>query len=143
MTGSDGRAHEPLSDEQALEILFAYYRAQFPRRCSCGKSYTSLEQWVAETTPVGEPVSYDTGVETGDQPPFSVFGFVNCPCGSTLGMGTQNLGIADHNRLVAWATMRMRATGLTQTQFFIDLRRKLRRRAIERGASGEPRGRRA
>ena len=98
---------------------------------------------MAETTPVGDPISYELAEDGSDRPRFGVFGFANCTCGSTLGIGSQNVEIATHDRIVAWATARMRATGLTPRQFLTDLRNKLRTHVstgATRGKAGGPRG---
>jgi len=116
-----------MTEEQVVRTIVDHLTTCFPKACSCcKKSYTSLTQWISETTHVGTPVSYDA--ERDDWQPETPLGtitMVNCECGSTLSIGTEGLAKVTLWSLMLWAKQQTAKRGITVRALLADLRGKV------------------
>lgn len=122
-----------LTDEKVLEIVKGHVERQFPKSCSCcGRSFSSLAEYLLETTHKGDPVALDA--EMDDWEPKDDAGTLslsNCSCGTTLAIGSQGLGLWTTWRLLYWGRVRSREQGITISRLMADLREKIDARVLQ------------
>jgi hypothetical protein len=121
-----------LSDEEVTEIVIECIDRQFPKACPCcGRRYSSLVEYLRQTKPLGRPISHDADI--GDWRPWSPLGtqaYANCPCGSTLAIGTEGMGLSTMWKLLQWARVQSRKRGLTTSELLDSLRAEIDKRVL-------------
>lgn len=123
--------------DEVIRIIRTHCESQFPRRCSrCGRCYDSYAQYLRETTPVGAPVSFDA--EASDwrpEEPLGGFALSNCPCGTTLALGTAGMATRDLWRLMGWLRFATLRSNRTPPDVLLELRMRIREEVLESSGS--------
>jgi len=116
-----------MDEAKAIRATRAHLEQQFPKVCrSCGRTFTSLYDYLENTRNVGQPVSYDA--ERGNWRPFSPAGtlsFANCRCGTTLALGSEGMPLLTLWRLMAWGRAEVQRRNISIGEFLEGLRAKL------------------
>ncbi len=118
---------------RAVEIVRRHLKEQyFPLRCSCcGKEYATLCDYIAETTPIGRPVSYDLDIGTirlGQM--LGVMAMANCSCGSTLALSSKGLSKVVQLQLLGWALFEARRRSIPISDLLQIIREEIRMREL-------------
>jgi hypothetical protein len=124
-----------MTDAEIVGALVAHLEGLFPRTCSCGRRYASLGEYVRETEPHGDAISYDA--VDGDWAPTRPLGalaLANCRCGTTLALTTNGMPLATVHRVLAWIKAEMARRGVTSEVVTGDLREEIRKRALAQSA---------
>ncbi len=125
-----------LSEEEVIETMIAYLAEQFPKDCTCcGRHFTSLADYLRNTTHVGTPVSYDA--DEGDWKPtnpMGTFSMANCACGSTLVIGSERMKVTTMWRLLLWARVETRKRGVETAELLAVLRETIDARVLDRSS---------
>ena len=116
-----------MKEKDVIDITRKFISKKFPKRCSsCGKVYTSLSDYLRNTTHMGKPISYDADV--GDwQPiePIGTFSLANCSCGSTLSIDSKGMNLITMWRLMHWARKETKKRNIEIRDLLDDLRNKI------------------
>jgi hypothetical protein len=93
-----------VTEDDVVRIVRAYIEGLFPKVCSrCGRRFGSLRDYLQQTTHLGSPIFHD---EIGGQPlaePLGPISLANCPCGTTLIVGSEGISREQMAELLTWA----------------------------------------
>lgn len=121
-----------MNKEEILDFLYEYYCSRFPKTCSaCGHRYETLTEYIQRTRPTGRAVSYDA--ETGNwglKRPIGSVLMVNCPCGTTLSLTTDDMPMDRRKRVLKWVHEVTESTGAATSDVLGTLRAEIRDRAL-------------
>jgi hypothetical protein len=113
-----------LNDEKVAAIIREHLEKKFPKNCSCcGRVYSTMEEYLRETTYVGEPVSMNASLGAG-QPKARIgtLGFGNCPCGTTISVSSGGIAPAVMQEMASWAEVESTRRGITAGQLLTEIR---------------------
>lgn len=123
-----------LKTSQFIDHIIARCCEEFPRPCStCGRVFESFSDFILKTTPIGEPVSYDTMedlIKDGGHPVGSL-SYVNCSCGTTLSIQCGDASSEQYLALVASIDGDARHNGLSVDAVLEILRQEIRTRVSQ------------
>ncbi len=122
-----------LTERDVVRIIIDHISRQFPRACpSCRRRFESLQEYILVTTHVGAPISLDA--EIGDWEPTEPLGalaLANCPCGSTLAIGSKGMSLKTMWKLMRWLRTETKRRGLTPSELLSHLRREIEQQALD------------
>jgi len=93
-----------MTEDDVVLIVRSYIEGLFPKVCSkCGRRFDSLHEYLTATTHLSKPVLYDD--ISGEIPaePIGPMSLANCPCGTTLAIGSKGIPPAQLVELLSWA----------------------------------------
>ena len=121
-----------MQEKDVIEILCDFISTKFPKECkSCGRRFNSLAEYLRNTTHTGKPISYD--VEDGNwkpQKPVGTISFANCPCGTTLAIGSEGMSIFTLWKLMNWARKETKNRNIELSDLLEDLRTKIDKKVL-------------
>lgn len=113
-----------MDESEIIKLIRVYVDGLFPKVCgNCGRQFATLKDFVLSTEHAGSTVSYDA--EAGDWSPAEprgIIGFVNCPCGSTLAIGSSGMPPEQMRLLLDWVRIEMPKRGMTSQELLTYLR---------------------
>ena len=122
-----------MNENEVIDIMRHYIESQFPKVCPCcGKTFTSLKDYLQNTEHVGDPVSVDA--EMGNWSPLKPIGtyaLANCSCGTTLAITSRNMKILTFLKLMNWAWKETRKRNIHVGELLADLRNKIDKRVLQ------------
>jgi hypothetical protein len=120
------------TQEEVTQIVIDCIDAQFPKDCpNCGRRFSSLAEYLRQTTHTGLPISQDAEQDNWmPTRPLGTHSLANCPCGSTLAIGTRKMSLATMWRLLKWAKIEARKRKLTTSELLESLRIEIDKRAL-------------
>ena len=94
-----------MNEHEVVAVVRAHIESKFPKLCSkCGRTFASLKEYLQSTTHVGNPISYDADLKKWRPcKPVGTLSFANCPCGTTLAISSDGMGLIVMWRLLRWA----------------------------------------
>ena len=94
-----------MNEHDVVAVVRAHIETKFPKVCTkCGRTFASLKEYLQGTTHVGNPVSYDADMKNWNPfKPVGTLSFANCPCGTTLAVCSDGMGVIVMCRLLRWA----------------------------------------
>ena len=121
-----------MSEDEVVQIVRQHIESKFPLTCSkCGHTFSSLKDYLTQTTHVGHPVSYDAEIEDWrPRNPLGTISFANCRCGTTLSISSQGMGLLTIWRLMRWARTESHSRGVSMGELLNDLRKKIDRQVL-------------
>ena len=122
-----------MTEDDAAQLLCEYLETLFPKACpTCQRMFRTLREYIENTQRVGPPVSYDADADNWDagEPPLGTVALVNCPCGSTMALSTDDMPLQRHRELLQWAKEELNRSGLSPSELVDHLRDKIRERAL-------------
>jgi hypothetical protein len=93
-----------MTEDDVVLIVRSYIEGLFPKVCTrCGRRFDSLREYLIATTHLSTPVLYDD--ISGEIPvePIGPMSLANCPCGTTLAIGSRGIPPAQLVELLSWA----------------------------------------
>jgi hypothetical protein len=93
-----------MTEDDVVLIVRSYIEGLFPKVCSrCGRRFDSLHEYLIATTHLSTPVLYDD--ISGEIPagPIGPMSLANCPCGTTLAIGSKGIPPGQLVELLSWA----------------------------------------
>lgn len=122
-----------MNEDQVAVIIKQYVETLFPKSCpNCQRVYNTLREYLLVTTPVGQPISYDA--ELGNRNPEKLIGTItsaNCPCGSTLSIGTEHMELSQRLALLDWIYQETEAQGISAPDLLDRVRTKASQLVLE------------
>lgn len=118
--------------EEILDLLYEYYCSQFPKRCGpCGRRYETLTEYIQTTRAIGNVISHDADAGNWElKRPVGSVAMVNCPCGSTLSLSTDDMPIDQRERVLKWVHEETECSGAAHSDVLDALRAEVRKRAL-------------
>ncbi len=127
-----------MTDAEVLETVRKHFESLFPKTCpSCGRRFATLREYIRTTRRLGPAMSCDA--ELGDwdtTAPIGTQALANCPCGSTLALGTEGMPVAQRLALLHWMRVETRRRGVSSSELLESLRDEIRRQVL--GAEENP-----
>jgi hypothetical protein len=122
-----------LTDDQVLEIVKRHLEKQFPKTCACcGRLFPTLAEYVLVVRHKGDPMCLDASEDEWEpRDDEGTLSLANCPCGTTLAIGSSGIGILTTWRLLRWSRARSRQKGITVSQLLAELRARIDARVLE------------
>jgi len=121
-----------VTEAAAIEMMIEHLKGLFPKTCpNCQRVYATLREFYSDTTPVGNPISYD--LEAGDTKPQQPRGAVavsNCSCGTPMALRSDGMPLFRLWSLLLWAKTETKRRNVTETQLLADLRVKVRKKVV-------------
>jgi hypothetical protein len=121
-----------VSEADAIEMMIEHLKGLFPKACpNCKRVYASLRDFYQNTTPVGNPISYD--LEAGDTKPQNPRGAVaisDCSCGTPMALRSDGMPLFRLWSLLLWAKTETKRRQVTDAQLLADLRVKVRKKVV-------------
>lgn len=118
--------------EEILDLLYDYYCSQFPKVCSpCGRRYETLTEYIKTTRAIGNVISHDADAGNwGLKRPVGSVAMVNCSCGSTLSLSTDDMPMNQRERVLEWVHEETERSGVAHSEVLEALRAAVRERAL-------------
>lgn len=121
-----------MNENTVVEILRSFIDKQFPKVCpNCDRRFSTLKEYLQETTHLGKPISYDADMgEWQPEKPLGTLSFSNCPCGNTLVISSEGMGLITMWRLLIWAKRETRIRGISTEDLLAHIREKIDKQAL-------------
>jgi hypothetical protein len=121
-----------VTETAAIEIMIEHLKGLFPKTCpNCRRNFATLRDFYLNTTPVGNPISYD--LEAGDprpQHPRGAVAISNCDCGTPIALKSDGMPLFRLWSLLLWAKAETKRRKITETQLLTELRVKVRKKVV-------------
>ena len=129
-----------LKASQFLDHIIEYCDRQFPMSCSnCSREFSSFGDFVSATSPIGEPVAYETVEElVAAGHPIGTLSHVNCGCGDTLTVQCGDTKSNEYFALIGALASDVVRTGLTASAVLEVLRREISFRVTAKNVKNSP-----
>lgn len=142
-TVSDSIDDHTMTEDQVVRVLRQYFESLFPKVCpNCRRRFKTLREYILITERLGPARSYDA--DLGDWKTTQPIGSVaqaNCPCGSTLALGTEKMMLPQRLALLAWLHGETHRRSVSPSDLLDYLRDKVRQQALEEPSEGNDAGR--
>ena len=121
-----------MNEHDVVAVVRAHIEAKFPKSCSkCGRTYSSLKEYLQCTTHVGNPVSYDADLKRWrPRNPVGTLSFANCGCGTTLAISSDGMGVILMWRLLLWAKKESARRNISVGELLYGVREKIVRQVL-------------
>jgi hypothetical protein len=94
----------PLDEDEVVHIVRSYLEGLFPRACPrCGRRFESLREYLQGTTHLSSPILYEDLTDEVPEKPIGPMSLANCPCGTTISIGSRGIPAATMVELLTWA----------------------------------------
>jgi hypothetical protein len=121
-----------LTEDEVIKLLRLHFEGLFPKVCpSCNRCFPSLREYILITKRLGAAMSYDA--ELGDwktSNPIGSVALANCPCGSTLSLGTEGMPLPKRLSLLNWVRIETHRRGMSPQQLLEYLRDIIRQQVL-------------
>ena len=121
-----------MTEAEVIKTLREHFEGLFPKVCpNCNRIYATLREYILITKRLGPPMSIDA--ELGDWNtlrPIGSVALVNCPCGSTLSLGTEGMPLPRRLLLLQWLGIETQRRGLTSQELLEYLRDAVRKQVL-------------
>jgi len=127
-----------MTEVEVVKILREYFEGLFPKVCpNCKRCFATLREYIQLTRRIGQPISYDADLDdwTTVRPMGSV-ALANCPCGSTLALGTESMPLPRRLSLLNWVNIETQRRGLSPSDLLDTLRDEVRKQVL--AGTGQP-----
>ena len=129
-----------MTETEVVKSVIEHLEGLFPKVCrNCNRRYDTLREYICVTTNIGPPISYDA--ECGNWTPTKPIGalvFANCPCGSTLTLGSEGMAHAQTLALLEWMKAETQRRCVSASELMEHLRVLVREQV--RGAAADGAG---
>jgi hypothetical protein len=119
-----------LTEDEVVSLVREYLEGQFPKQCTCcGRVFPSLKAYLLEVTHIGDPVCWALDNEMSPEPDalpaVDAMAFSNCPCGTTLTVGSDNMSWWNQWKLLVWGGLTRIRRGVTTGQLMAEVRERI------------------
>jgi hypothetical protein len=122
----------PMTETEVVKTLREYFEGLFPKVCpNCNRRFTTLREYILITKRLGPSMSFDA--ELGDWNTLRPMGSValaNCPCGSTLALGTEGMPLPKRLLLLNWVRIETQRRSLSPQELLDYLRDEIRKQVL-------------
>ena len=121
-----------MNEHDVVAVVRAHIETKFPKVCTkCGRTFASLKEYLQCTTHVGSPISYDADMKNWRPwKPVGTLSFANCPCGTTLAVSSDGMGVIVMWRLLRWARRESARRNISVGELLDGVRQKIDRQVL-------------
>jgi hypothetical protein len=121
-----------MTEAEVVKTLRGHFEGLFPRVCSkCGRRFANLQEYILVTQRIGPSVSYDAELGLWDTvQPIGSLVPANCPCGTTLCLGTEDMPLPEYRSLLAWVKGETQRRGVSPGELLEHLRDRIRKQVF-------------
>lgn len=121
-----------MTEDDVIEIIRIFIGRQFPKDCpNCGRQFSSIADYLQNTTHIGEPISYDAEEEDWQpKDPLGTVSLARCQCDTTLAITSSGMKRLTMWRLLLWARLETLKRGITVRELLTSLRKKIDRNVL-------------
>ena len=127
-------------EAEVVTAMREHLEKQFPKVCSnCKHCYETFREYVANTTHVGPPMSYD--VQLGQWNPLKPLGTItysNCGCGNTLALSSHGMLLLRLWALLNWARIETQKRGQSPQELLTYLREEICKQVLAEPEADSP-----
>jgi hypothetical protein len=128
-----------MTEAEVVKTLRGHFEGLFPKVCpNCNRCFTTLREYILITKRLGQSMSYDA--ELGYWHTLHPIGSVaqaNCPCGSTLALGTEGMPLPRRLLLLNWVRIETQRQGLSPRELLDYLRDEIRKQVLAESGQGD------
>ncbi len=121
-----------VTEAEVIGTMREHLEGLFPKVCSnCHRHFASLREYILITERVGSMVSYDA--ELGDwntTRPTGTMALANCPCGTTLAVGTEGIPLSRRLLMLDWIKSETQRRGVSWQELLEYLRDQTRKQVL-------------
>ena len=131
-----------MNEHDVVAVVRAHIETKFPKVCTkCGRTFASLKEYLQGTTHIGNPVSYDADMKNWSPfKPVGTLSFANCPCGTTLAVSSDGMGLIVMWRLLRWARKESAARNISVGDLLDGVRAKIDRQVLGHESESQSKG---
>jgi len=121
-----------MTEKDVIKIMRNHYEGKFPIVCpKCGLRLETILEYIQLTSRLGDAISYDAEIENWTpSKPFGIIAYSNCPCGTTIALGTADMPVLLHHQILRWVRSESLKRGVSPTQLLSHIRDQLRRQVL-------------
>jgi len=128
-----------MNEAEVIKIMREHLEGLFPKNCgNCQRRFVTLKEYLLNTERVGSAMPYDA--DAGDWNPLRPMGtvaFANCRCGSTIGLSSKGMPLAQLWSLLNWAKTETQRRGMTPQELLNYLRDEIRKQVLAAPDQGD------
>ncbi len=118
-----------MTEAEVVQTMREHYEGLFPKVCpNCKRRFATLREYILITQRIGPAMSFDA--ELGNwktAQPIGTVAQVNCPCGTTLGLGTESMPLSRRLELLDWIRAETQRRGMSPSALMEHLRDEVRK----------------
>jgi len=119
--------------DNVVDVTIELLSKQFPKECSCGETYVSLKDYILNTTPCGQPISYDAEEEDWTtNNPLGTLALSNCKCRTTLALSSKDVDLGIMHRLLDWVKTETKEKEISSRDLLDILRTAINQKVLEK-----------
>lgn len=121
-----------MTEREVVEIIRKHFESLFPKTChNCGRKFATLREYILTTERLGPARSHDADLGEWDTAePIGSQALANCPCGSTLALGTDGMVLSQRQALLSWVKHETQRRGVSPSDLLEHLRDQVRRQIL-------------
>lgn len=119
-------------ETEVVKTLREHFEGLFPKVCpNCNRCFTTLQEYILITIPLGPSISYDAELSDWNTLlPIGSLAMANCPCGTTLTLGTEGMLLPRRLLLLDWVRIETQRRGLSPSELLDYLRNEIRKQVL-------------
>jgi hypothetical protein len=115
-----------LDEDAVVRIVRTYIEGLFPKVCPrCGRRYDSLRDYLKATSHLAAPVLYDDIRTDIPAEPIGPMSLANCPCGTTMAIGSGGIPPWQLVELLTWAQLESSARAISVRELLRHIRERI------------------
>jgi hypothetical protein len=127
-------------EAEVVKTLREHFEGLFPKVCpNCSRCFTTLREYILITKRLGQSMSYDAELRDWNTlQPIGSIALSNCPCGSTLALGTEGMPLPRRLLLLNWVRIETQRRGVSPQELLDYLRDEIRKQVIAESGQEDP-----
>jgi hypothetical protein len=129
----------PMNERQVIVITKKFVESQFPKTCpNCGTVFSSLVDYLRNTTHLGDPVPYTAEAEDRIQKnPFGIASYANCKCDEVLTISSKGMTHRTMWRLMLWTSTESLKRRISMSELLRHIRQEIDHRVLSESEDRE------
>ncbi len=121
-----------MTEAEVVKTLREHFERLSPRNCpNCNRCFATLREYILVTKRYGVSLSYDAELGYWNTlQPIGSIALSNCPCGSTLALGTEGIPLPRRLLLLNWVRIETQRRGISPQELLDYLRDEIRRQVL-------------
>jgi len=128
-----------MTEAEVVQTVREYFESLFPKVCAnCNRRFATLRDYILTTKRIGRTISYDAELKDWNtKQPIGSVAHANCPCGSTLGLSTDEMALPQRLALLNWVRIETGRRGVSPSELLEYLRDEVRKQVLGEASSGD------
>ena len=123
-----------MTEIEVIKTLCEHFEGLFPKVYpNCNRRFTTLREYILITKRLGQSMSYDAELDHWNtMQPIGSVALANCPCGTTLALGTDGMLLPRRLLLLNWVRIETQRRGLSPQELLDYLRDEIRQQVLNK-----------